>query len=587
MNYNVDVTRVLIASIPVGTMAALLTAIEYLLSLVCSLSARASVHGLWLIGLHRGGEAKLTGTTYVRRGFIRSMLVTLIGVWLVIGIALVESNLQVGVLVKPNAVNSTLCVSIYGKYMPKRSAIHKPPYRAFIEPWIMQVSRKIECGHHGIATVGTGGLSDPYGTIHNMSSPVCSKQALDVKGGEVVASLKMLKMRELSFHPVWGESGGFALFPHDGSKIGKSILQPVEGTGPCSEVGISGYLTALESFYETLHFQVQNVTRTVHESICTLHAKKPVVPLPDDVVASCIMQKKDKLDSSCLRNQATPALLNRIRLANVSALFIGEQIGAPSYACLSTTVEYEYVFIGPKFVKRGDRNAVVNLPVLVPTLVKALHGHCERTIAPLGQAALVYSADDEWSKGALAKMTRKHRFYAYTMAVSASMFPLHNLRGSEDPSDNGTCLLRPVTGVTEIPMDWRFGIMLSGLCIVFLIVIIGIALRMSFSGDVWKVGSPQWSLARLVGNNGDDGEKKVLIQVLPVEPADPLPAPSESSNLGGRMSPRALIRPTSPGGGWGRMAPFPERQFQYRVHTVSSAQKPRPDSHDPSTDFVR
>lgn len=423
------------------------------------------------------------------------------------------------------------------------------------------------------------------GAVHDMASPVCSNQTVDVKGGEVVISLKVLKMTELFFHPVWGKSSGFSLFPHDGRNIGRDIslvTNPVEGIGPCGELGISGYATALESFYETLYFDVQNVTKTVHGSVCALHGKKPVVPLPDDLVDSCMGQENDTLDCNCLRNQAPPELLNRIRLANVSALFVGEKTGAPSYACLSTTVEYEYVFIDSKFVKRGSPEAVVSLPVLVPTLVKALSGHCERTIAPLGQAALVYSADAEWSKDDLATMSRKVRFYAFTMAVSTSMFPLHTLHGREDPRDNGTCLLRKMKEVTEIPFDWRCGILLSGLIIVLLVVIVGFSLRMFFSGEVWKVGSTEWSLSRLLGNNGDGAdEKKMLVQVLQVESTDSSSAHSRSSNLGGRMSPRTLIRSTSPaGGGRDRVAPFPERQLQYRVHTVSPAQSSMPDSDD-------
>lgn len=98
----------LAVSIPVGTMAAIMTGLEYLLSVLCGLSLRASVHGFWLIGLHRGGEASLTGATHLRRAFIRDMLVTLIGIWLVTGVALVESNLRGGFSVDDNVVNSAL-----------------------------------------------------------------------------------------------------------------------------------------------------------------------------------------------------------------------------------------------------------------------------------------------------------------------------------------------------------------------------------------------------------------------------------------------------------------------------------------------
>lgn len=508
--------RVLTSTTSIGTIAALLTSLEFVLSVISGLSARATVHGFWLIGLHRGGEAELIGTTRLRRLFIKNLITTSLGVWLVTGVALVESNLQSGVRILDTEFESDTCVSVYGHFYPERPFLHKPPFRAHLEPWVVTASRQIDCGNRGIASLGTGGTSDHSGSLRDMTAPVCA--SITVRADQVSATIKTLKAASEFLHPVYGESEGFIIFPHDGSNVGKRIKPKNDGEGPCGERGISGYQTELDSHFETVFFHADNMTRAVHEQVCTLHGRRPVSPLPDDMVRLCMNHQEGTLESACLRFNAQKDFINRVRLTNVSALFVSDKTSGASHVCLSASIDFEYVFINHTFIKAANRKANATLPVMVPTIVQTVSGHCERTVAVLGQAALVFTFDAKWSRDDIAKLPLRTMYYGFMMTASMTMFPLHTLRGKESPRFGGPCFLHPVSSVTEIPLDWRLWILISGLILVLLVVVIGSALRVVFSGEVWEIGSAEWSLTRLLGDHADGKEeRKAHVQVVPVE----------------------------------------------------------------------
>lgn len=549
--------------IELGTLAALLTALEYFLSLLSSLSARAAVHGLWLVGLHRGGEARLDTQARTRRIFRRDALVAILGIWLVIGVALVESNLQHAVHVLKTRVPSPLCVSVYGKFDPQRVYLHTPPYRTIVEPWVLDIARDLGCGLTGLASVGVGGTTDIKGQKRGMFAPICADKRVDVAGGAVTVRMRIAKYHKLGLVPRLGHSGGFILFPHRKTGLGKGVdgLGALgEGNGPCGDNGISAYMFVMPGHYETVKVQSDNMTKTVMDSICSLHSvSQRVDVLPDPIVSSCKSKSPRDLDIGCLRSKAERRFIKHVKVPNVSALFLGETVNSTSYACTSTTVKYEYVFINPRFVHKGHPEAKPRLPVLVPTILTALTGHCERTIAPLAQAALLYSADSEWQQDDLAVIPRITRFHAYLIAVSSSQFPLNTVHNSESPkAPNGKCLLRQVANCTDIPTDWRLGILVSGFVVVSAVVLTGLVFRFRFKGEAWNVGSAKWSFERLLAKQENGGKRKTArVEIIPVDD-------TENDNP---SKPQSATN--SPSSHRDAISPVADRQYEYRLRTSS------------------
>lgn len=514
--------RALETEIPLATVAALLTALEYVLSILSALSARAAVHGVWLYGLHRGGEAPISGGVRERRAYRKEALATVLGVWLVIGVGLIESNLRVGTRLINSPVQSDLCVSVYGRYHPERIAMHRPTYRPEIEAWVLDSAKKIKCERNGVATIGVGAKGESYGRKKNMFAPVCANRTVDVARTELVVKVSDLLLTKhcFVFRPEKGSP--FLILPHDGSNLGKDINRNApenEGSGPCGEKGISLYMTKVSESFETATVRSENVSLAVHEAICSAHDKtRNIEAVPDAIATSCFPKSPGMmLDAGCLRENGGEKLVGHAILKGLSVLFFGEKTGSPSYVCTSARLKVEYMFVNPKVITQRIRGALPQLPVLIPMRLKALDGRCERTIAPLGQAALLYAADAEWANDELSKLSRITRLHAYLMMASESQFPLNKVKSPESAkAPDGSCMVRPVHEVTEIPMDWRFAIFALGVCFTAVVGMVSIMFRFRYKGEAWKVGSAQWSLERLLGGS-EASKKAALVEIVPID----------------------------------------------------------------------
>lgn len=562
--------RVIQSDIPLGTLAAILTALEYVLSILSGLSARAAVHGCWLVSLHKKNKGHITGHQKERRTLVKDFIAFAMGVWLVIGVALVESNLQYGVRVLTEPQNSTLCVSMFGRYMPDRISMHRPPYRTNIESWIMKVAHDIDC-KYGIASVGVGGITNTEGENTNMSAPICAKSPVDVKGGEAVAWLGKLNVLPGGFTPVLGESAGYLLFPYNGSNMGGDKIEKttqyekLDTKGPCFLRGINDFPTVIYTSFSTLKVGFTNLTGTVQNALCEAHGSRPVVTLPPHIMKVCVEVFAITV-SKCLHARGITKYIYSSILHDVGVLTIGKNITDPSYACWSVSVEITYFFIDASYIQLPYGKPTGTLPALTPVALKVIRGECERTVAALAQAALLYTADSEWSHDNYETLPRQVRYYANMMAVSASQYPLHTISGIETARDNGDCFLRPVKKVTEIPVDWRFGILLSGLVIVFLVAIIAITFRMVFSSEVWCVGSSKWSLTKLLSGIGADApsSNEAVVEVITIdEEMQEEQRQRTTDNLPRRKSHGASMNPFNRG----RMDK-PVERLEYRVRTV-------------------
>lgn len=508
--------EVIIVDTQVGTLAAILTALEYLLSTLSALSIRAAMHGFWLVGLHRGGKAPLDTQNRTRRSTHKDILGALIGIWLVVGVALVESNLQVGIKMSRTPENSTACVSVYGRYRVNRVYRNVPPYRTTVEPWVLRVASMLDCKSVGIASVGVGGWIDALGIRQNMSAPTCDHNAVNVDQGEVALNMSSFRLEKEYFKFDLDENPSISLFPDDTANLGKDNSRTkYEGSGVCSQKGISNFFYGVSFKLETVFASGLNMSFGLHERVCALHNSLPVRAIPKDQVTPCLTGGKRAINVTCVRHSLLSSQIHSTVLKNVSALFVGSGIGGMSYGCPWAKVLQEYTFIDPEIVTGIVPDSRASLPVLLMLSARAIDGYCERTVGLLGQAALLYSADAVWRNDALAALDRRKRYYAYLIAVSSTQFPLDWVSGEESAMGEDGCFVHEVREATEIPVDWRFWTLMCGLLCVVIVMVMGAAFRLLYTGESWTVGSAQWSLRRLLEEGKVDGN--VLVEVVEVD----------------------------------------------------------------------
>lgn len=516
-----------------GVVAAVITTVEYILSTIAAISARATIHGMWLLGLHRGGEATLDARTRTRQGLMKDFAGFLISISLVIAAASVESSLEPTWLVLPYAVNSSSCVSVFGNFAPVRVDAHSPPFRVSIEPWVVKASLQLNCVH-GISSLGVGSWTEVSGQKQNMYASTCVNKSLDVTTNVVGTSPTTYKFSPDAFNVVIMQSSMYTLFPLQISNPGKSLRgvgTAHEGQGECGRRGISGYYMAMNAFYETMRIHGKNMTFGVHERMCVAHGEMQIKALTKDRVQTCLRgpQKQTKLE--CFVESAKAEEKYSIRLPDMAALYASGELKKPSYACVDGIVQIEYFFFSADLISelRGGPSTALNnsltvnkqngapeLPVLVPISVRTISGRCQRTIAPIAQSALLFSTEQEWSNLEFAKVDRLARFHAYMTAVSDSLFPLPNLPKPESSLHNGTCYVRPVQTVTQIPTTWASVFFVVCVILVAVVTISAFIFRSFFRGESWIVGSARWSLKTLLRDGEGPAEKETMIQAVPV-----------------------------------------------------------------------
>lgn len=505
--------------LPLGLVAALITATEYCLSLLAALSARATLHGVWLISLHRGRKAAIDTRTRDRRAFRKDVVCFLLTLALVIAAAGVESNLKPTWILATPPRNSSFCVSMYGKYFPSRVVRHRPPFRVGVEPWIVSVAHMLGC-RNGIASIGVGSWTDVDGNKMDMCGPVCVNEALNLSTVFVGAEVRRYTFDKVSFNPFVGVSPAYTLFPLRKGSIGldtRHVGTVVEGTGECSKRGISAYFMGMNAEYETMRIQSRNMSFAVHETLCKSHSGG-VKPIPTNRLQACIRGAMEA-DVHCIRESATPADTYSVRLSDMAALYISDKIDGASYACVETTVQIEYVFItaqqATNLILRknstttNEQQNLPRFPVLIPTSVRSISGSCERTIAPVAQAALLYSIEQEWWDLEFAPINRQIRFHAYMMAVADSLFPMPTLPEPESSFNEATCFIRPTYEVTLIPWSWATLLLVMLISIVTAAAVSAFIFRALFRGESWLVGSAKWSIARLMGESEGDNKNQV------------------------------------------------------------------------------
>lgn len=508
--------------LPVGTVAALLTSCEYILSTLAALSARAAVHGSWLYNLHRGGEATIGISARTKRNVYKDVIGSILGVWLVVAVALVESNLYGSVVVSPVVAVSPFCISTSQSFDASLFDNLVPSMRSNIEPWVFGVIETLNC-EGGLATIGTGHATNLYGHKRDIGAPICDPSIV-TPPEKVSIQISVLRVNSEQIVMRTAETSVFEIIPYNRQGIGLPVYRQgprSEGQGPCGMKGISTYMVGLTHGWMTAYANSRNISTFVMETICEQHSTV-VTPIAVNLTDRCANYDMNILDVACIYDGLPPNLIRSAVIHDTAAIFVGKEAIDPSYACINASIRIDYTLISPDLFAKMTPPTILTMPVLIPLHLAVQRGYCERTVHVLGRAALVYSADAEWLDTRLRKLNRRMRYHAYMVTVASAQFPLtqvnESLTGfSATPETNEPCLLKGINDVTLVPWNWCLWLLILGVSATAIVTVLGITMRLVFAGETWRVGSAQWSLSRLFSNTGlgdPMAENSVVVQVV-------------------------------------------------------------------------
>lgn len=161
---------------PVGQVAAVLTGLEFLLTAITAIALHAALRGFWLLSLHRTRRVPLSAASRARRATLADSVSFVMGIWLALSVALVESTLSSTVWISNAAPKpGPHCLAMNSTALPN-SLIGSitPTLRAGVEPWALSVAMQAGCD--ALASVGTEvGTHIESGKQVEMAAPVCTE----------------------------------------------------------------------------------------------------------------------------------------------------------------------------------------------------------------------------------------------------------------------------------------------------------------------------------------------------------------------------------------------------------------------------
>lgn len=531
-----------VINLPVGVVTAILTTSEFILSFIATIAGGAAVRGVWLMYLHRGGTASVTARSRSRRLIIRDFVSFAMAFWLVVSVAMVESNFEQTYVLTEQSKFSPRCLRMDQRVDPVLMDTLIPPLHLRIDEWILECSEDLRC-INGIATVGLELETNGNGTKKMMNAPVCAMEQVVLN--DIKIFVRAIKISSSSLTVVQNGHDFFEFFPYESPNIHNgsdpSVIASPNHTSPneCTKRHIGGPPIKLHTMWRTLVADGEQVSNMIQYELCRLHGDKPVATIQQAVEESCgspvevttPYDSEHKLDPSCIRDHAlrigVPGVYHTTLLQNMSVQFHFNN-GTTSFACLDAVVQVHYVFVSSEFLRHSGFHAHSSeMPVIVPFGAAVIRGHCERTLNVLGRAALLFSADSEWRNTFSSSIGRVPRYHANMMAVSSSLFPLDQMsedtRGSNRSENSGTvhlngpnlafarygnskCRVRIVKQATGILIDGSFHSLTAATMVCSLLVLTAMILRLTawISGHSWTVGSAKWALTEIAKRGATD-----------------------------------------------------------------------------------
>lgn len=505
----------MIVNFTIGNVAAFLTVVEFLIGILIGFSAHAFIHGIWLVSIRRAEKPAFDMRHRKQRRRLKEVLVLIITTYLVLSVAFVESDLRTKyVMIRKPETSFAFCTNVNRTIRQQVLLWLPPPFYVEVPPWVLDIIEDLKCNEKGgIDSIGTGRdvSYSNESTVYN--APTC-REAFNVTNPSATVGVLYGKRQILVFSV--GRSDVFEILPYDKSRIGP-LADPVvtnaifsDAVSPCVERGISPVITSISIAAQNSVASSGNFTTEILNTICRLHGSKSVTTSfnsPDasaELLDACVRQKSLSLNVSCAVSIAETSLgkasMYNVDLEDMSVLLVGKNKDSASYVCLRSKLRYHYMFMNATWMQQYiivRLDFGLNLPILVPTKIEVLSGHCEETIHLLGRAALLFTMSSEWKENKMSRLDHISRYHAFMMTISGSNYAMDKIDPYGEGKENNGCRVRRVIEATNVPTNWRYVIFCVGVVISIVLMVLGCIFR-SLAGPNWEVGSTKWMIHRLI-----------------------------------------------------------------------------------------
>lgn len=174
----------------------------------------------------------------------------------------------------------------------------------------------------------------------------------------------------------------------------------------------------------------------------------------------------------------------------MSVLLVGKNKDSLSYDCLGTKRRYRYMFMSAMWIPQYILVTLhfgFNLPILVPTKVELISGHCEETIHVLRRAVLICTMSSKWKEDDMSLFDHISRHHAFAMSVSGSNYVMDKINPYGDVEENSACRVLRVIQVIIVSKNWRHAKLSVGFGMSIVLMVLGCIFRW-LAGRNWGVG---------------------------------------------------------------------------------------------------
>lgn len=500
----------MIVRFTIGNVAAFLTIAEFLIGF----SSHAFIHGAWLLSIRRSDKPAFDIRHRKQRRHLKTILVLIITTYLVLSVAFVESDLRSKyAMSREPDISFDYCINVNRSIRPQMLLWLPPPFHLEVAPWILHVVEDLNCNKKGgIDSIGTGRDISYSNESRVYNAPTC-REIVHVTNPSATVGVLTGKGKILVFSV--GRSDIFEILPYDDTRIGRffnavmtDTLLP-EAVSPCVERGISPVITPISISAQNSVASSGNFTSEILSTICRLHGSGPVISsfnsptASEKLVQKCVHRKSLSLNVSCaisLTETVREVYTYSVDLEDMSVLIVGKRKHSPSYVCLISNIPYHYIFMNATWLQQYvivRLDFALNLPILVPTKIEVISGHCEETVHVLGRSALLYTMTSEWKEDSMSRVEQISRYHAFMMSVSGSTYAMDKINPYGKGEQRRPCGVRRVFEVTDVPTNWRYVILCLGIGMSIVLMALGFSFR-CLAGSNWEVGSTNWTIHRLI-----------------------------------------------------------------------------------------
>lgn len=529
----------------VGTVAAILTAFEFVVGSIGLLFLGPFLYGIWLSKLHIRKRISVKKTDIRARLLQREFIAFCIGAWFAVSVALVESSLDEQTLVTDNEIRSTTCARMDFLYDTRSVVLIQPPPRFAVDEWSLDVASQINCSENGLFSIDLG---DTTGIIKNGkgagNAPVCVSKDKSLAYTPSLIEKGTVKLNRIQVSaPDIGyglslDEPIVSLLPYNTSAGTSRFRDNDEKYIPlpsCERMNITTFPIRFFENWAITGTDDYNVSRVVMDRICqSLEPERLPVVFPYDIAVcyeyydhltlSGCGYREDFVDFGYTKEQDELGVLIQREFENnssytattdismVSLLVIedeyvdddelpdGIDFLSKSAACPDITLRIKYILIPTSFALRGRSKRRFKKVkqdteyILIPKRFEVVSGKCESTIHTLGLSALIHSANAEWQSNELAEMNRIDRYHAMMISLGRLSFPIDEVLATAG-GNNNSCTVRQVTQVTVLKRDLSFYTLLivSGVCAAFVVTVV--LFWCLFPKNAWEI-SPLERLQR-------------------------------------------------------------------------------------------